>query len=116
MQAIGVIGAPSSAGAYAPGQELAPQRLREAKLLSRLEQHGAAVHDRGDLSSHRWSPDRPSRRAQNIEGVISTVESVGTAVAPCIEAGERPSYWAAIARSGSGRSPRSTNRGSSIAG
>ena len=90
MHAIGVIGAPSSAGAYAPGQELAPQRLREAKLLDRLEQLGATVHDRGDLSSRRWSPDRSSRRAQNIEGVISTVESVGTAVAACLEAGERP--------------------------
>ncbi len=32
MADIGLIGAPTSAGAYAPGQELAPQRLREARL------------------------------------------------------------------------------------
>jgi arginase len=89
MQPIGVIGVPSSAGAYAPGQELAPERLRDAGLLDRLEQLGAMVHDRGDLAPRRWSPDRSSPRAQNVEGVISTVEAVRTAVAACVEAGER---------------------------
>jgi arginase len=66
MPAIGVIGAPSSARAYAPGQELAPQRLREANLLDKLERLGVAAHDRGDLASRRWSPDRSSRRARTL--------------------------------------------------
>jgi arginase len=90
MQAIGVIGAPSSAGAYAPGQELAPQRLREANLLDKLEQLGVGAHDRGDLASRRWSPDRSSRRAQNVGEVIAMVEDVRSAAEACIEAGERP--------------------------
>lgn len=90
MQAVGVIGAPSSAGAYAPGQELAPQRLREAGLVSRLEQLGVEVHDRGDLSPRRWSPDRSSRRAQNVEGVIAAIGEVRAAVTACLQDGERP--------------------------
>ena len=90
MQAIGVIGAPSSAGAYAPGQELAPQRLREANLLDKLERLEVAARDRGDLASRRWSPDRSSRRAQNVGDVIAMVEDVKCAVEACIEAGERP--------------------------
>jgi arginase len=90
MPAIGVIGAPSSAGAYAPGQELAPQRLREARLLDELERLGVTAHDRGDLASHRWSPDRSSRLAQNLGDVIAMVEAVRGAAAACIEAGERP--------------------------
>lgn len=89
MQAIGVIGAPSSAGAYAPGQELAPQRLREAGLLARLEQLGVAAHDRGDLSPRRWSPDRARPRAQNVAGVLAAIDEVAAAVAACRADGER---------------------------
>ena len=32
-RAVGVIGIPTSAGAFAPGQEQAPQALREAGLI-----------------------------------------------------------------------------------
>jgi arginase len=90
MRTVGLIGVPSSAGAYAPGQELAPQRLREAKLVTKLEELGVAVHDRGDLSSRRWSPDRFSPRAQNIADVIATIDEVRTAVAACLDDGECP--------------------------
>ena len=54
METIGVIGAPSSAGAYAPGQERAPQALRDAGLLRRIEERGATVRDRGDTPHQRW--------------------------------------------------------------
>jgi len=74
MQTIALIGAPSSAGAYAPGQERAPQALRDAGLLRRIEERGATVHDRGDTPHQRWSPDRSSPRAQNVAGVVRTVE------------------------------------------
>ena len=40
-----VIGAPSSAGAYAPGQERAPAALREAGVLNRLRSRGITVDD-----------------------------------------------------------------------
>lgn len=89
MQPIGLIGAPSSAGAYAPGQELAPRRLREAGLLGRLEEFGVAVHDRGDLTPRRWSPDPASRYAQNVDGVVAAIEEVRTAVAGCAADGQR---------------------------
>jgi arginase family enzyme len=42
-----IIGAPSSAGAYAPGQEKAPGALRAAGLLECLRAHGIQVDDRG---------------------------------------------------------------------
>ncbi len=34
---LGLIGVPSSAGAHAPGQEKAPEYLRHAGLVERLE-------------------------------------------------------------------------------
>jgi len=74
MQTTSLIGVPSSAGAYAPGQECAPQALRDAGLVRRLEERGATVHDRGDMPHQRWSPDRSSPRAQNVAGVIRAVE------------------------------------------
>ena len=89
MQPIGLIGAPSSAGAYAPGQELAPRRLREAGLLGRLEELGVALHDRGDLTPRRWSPDPASRYAQNVDAVVAAIEEVRTAVASCAADGQR---------------------------
>jgi arginase len=45
-----IIGAPSSAGAYAPGQEKAPEALRAAGLLESLRAHGIDVTDRGTYS------------------------------------------------------------------
>lgn len=90
MHAVGVIGAPSSAGAYAPGQELAPQRLREAGLVSELQQLGLEVHDRGDLSARRWSPDQSSPRAQNVGDVIAAIGEVQAAVTACLHDRQRP--------------------------
>jgi arginase len=62
---LSVIGAPSSAGAYAPGQERAPAALREAGLLGRLRDCGVAVHDLGDTALFRWQVDRGNPRAMN---------------------------------------------------
>ncbi len=73
---IAIIGAPSSMGAYAPGQERAPQALRDAGLVRRLEERGATVRDRGDTPLQRWSPDRSAPRAQNVAGVMRTIEAV----------------------------------------
>ena len=44
-----IVGAPSSAGAYAPGQERAPQADRAAGLVGFLQDRGIAVTDRGDV-------------------------------------------------------------------
>jgi arginase len=62
-----VVGAPSSAGAYAPGQERAPRALREAGLAAALGAAGWAVEDRGDVAAARWTPDPGDPRAANAE-------------------------------------------------
>lgn len=78
-----LLGVPTSAGAFAPGQELAPAALREAGLIEALGDRGVAVDDQGDLEPWRWRPDRSSPRAQNRDAVTSiarrTAERVGRA-------------------------------------
>lgn len=66
---LGLIGVPSSMGAFAPGQEKGPAALREAGLLERLSSLGVEVADRGDSVVRRWRPDRENRRAQNVAAV-----------------------------------------------
>jgi arginase len=79
--AYAVLGAPSSAGAYAPGQELAPAALRAVGLLDLLVSAGAAVEDAGDVEGFRWRPDRASPFAQNAEVVGRVARHVAERVA-----------------------------------
>jgi arginase len=72
-----IIGAPTSAGAYAPGQEKAPETLREAGLLEFLGTRNVTVHDRGDVPSFRWRADAANPHAMN----AGTVAKVATDVA-----------------------------------
>jgi arginase len=69
---LAIIGAPSSAGAYAPGQEKAPTALRAAGLLEFLSARGISVDDRGDVPGFRWRVDKANPRAMNA-GVVATV-------------------------------------------
>ncbi len=71
---LGIIGAPSSAGAFAPGQEQAPAALREAGLIERLTHAGIDVVDHGDSPVWRWQPDRSRPYAQNLEAVVEQVQ------------------------------------------
>jgi arginase len=77
---IGIVGAPSSAGAYAPGQERAPAALREAGLLDELHRRGVDVRDFGDTRDFRWRPDPTLPRAQNLNAVASIVSEVAELV------------------------------------
>jgi arginase len=70
---VAVIGVPTSAGAFAPGQEQAPAALRDAGLLERLREAGAEVADAGDREVWRWRPDRGNRDAQNVAAVAAIV-------------------------------------------
>jgi arginase len=88
MRSISVIGAPSSAGAYAPGQELAPQALRDAGLVDLLTDRGVSVHDRGNLPVQRWTPDAGSPRARNIERVVANITGVAAAVRSVVGGGD----------------------------
>jgi arginase len=71
---LGVIGVPTSAGAFAPGQEQAPRALREAGLVDLLRRPGVEVRDHGDRELFRWRPDRENRRAQNLGRVVEIVQ------------------------------------------
>jgi arginase len=84
-----VIGAPTSAGASAPGQELAPAALREAGLIGRLANRGLVVRDVGDGPVQRWSPDRDHRRAQNVDQVAAAVQHTTAAVAAALDTSAR---------------------------
>ena len=77
---LGVIGVPTSAGAFAPGQEQAPQALRAAGLVDLLERSGVEVHDHGDGEPWRWRPDRDNRRAQNLAKVVEIVQDTALRV------------------------------------
>jgi arginase len=71
MTALTVLGVPTSAGAFAPGQERAPAALRDAGLLTALGQRGVQVRDLGDSPLWRWRPDRERPRAQNLDAVTA---------------------------------------------
>jgi len=84
---LSVIGVPSSAGAFAAGQELAPSALREGGLLERLRSVCSDVEDLGDSPGFRWRPDRSDPRAQNLAAVIEQVQATSIRVAAALAAG-----------------------------
>ena len=79
---------PTSAGAYAPGQERAPRALREAGLIDQLRTAGFEVRDHGDCEHWRWRPDREHRRAQNAGKVTEIVRETAARVADSRSSGE----------------------------
>lgn len=85
---LGVVGVPTSAGAFAPGQEQAPRALREAGLLEALRDLGIYVRDHGDREVWRWRPDREHPRAQNVGKIVEIVQDTARRVADSIGQGE----------------------------
>jgi arginase len=85
---VGVIGVPTSAGAFAPGQEQAPHALREAGLVGFLRDGGVDVSDYGECPTWRWRPDRERPRAQNLGKVVEIVRDTGQRVEEAVLAGE----------------------------
>jgi arginase len=81
VRTVAVIGVPTSAGAFAPGQEQAPAALRAAGLVAALTAAGAEVDDQGDSEIWRWRPDREEPRAQNLGRVVSIVRETADRVA-----------------------------------
>ena len=101
---LAVIGVPTSAGAFAPGQEQAPAALRQAGLLESLRRSGADVRDHGDRELWRWRPDREHRRAQHAGMVVEIVrDTADSGCAGRSARGRRRSSSAATAPSGSAR-------------
>jgi arginase len=85
---LNLIGAPSSAGAYAPGQEKAAAAFRHNGLIETLTKAGVNVADRGDVPGFRWRPDPSRPKAMNLEAVRATAITVAERVAHALEAGE----------------------------
>jgi arginase len=86
IQSLVVIGAPSSAGAYAPGQEKAPAALRAAGLLEFLSAGGITVDDRGDVSGFRWRADKANPRAMNANAASMVAKATAERVASALAA------------------------------
>jgi arginase len=84
---IAVIGAPTSAGAFAIGQEEAPRAMRAAGLIDGLRRSGADVRDEGDSTNWPWRPDRVRPRAQNLDAVIEQIGVTRNRVARVAETG-----------------------------
>lgn len=76
-----IIGAPTSAGAYAPGQEKAPQALRTAGLLEYLSTRNIAVDEWGDVPGFRWRVDMENLRAMNVDMVATVATATADHVA-----------------------------------
>jgi arginase len=81
MAGLTVMGAPTSAGAYSPGQEEGPRALREHGLLGRLAESGASVRDAGDVDGFRWRPDPERPSAANAADVADRARQVAERVA-----------------------------------
>lgn len=87
---IGIVGAPTSAGAYAPGQEKAPAAFRRHGLAVTLEQAGFEVVDYGDVSGFRWRPDPGRPQAANLDAVLTVSLELRSRVAEVMAAGQFP--------------------------
>lgn len=77
---LAVIGAPTSAGAYAPGQEETPDAMRAVGLISLLEAHGIRVIDKGNVPGYRWKVDQQNKRAMNAAQVANVAKALSQAV------------------------------------
>ena len=84
---LDIIGAPSSAGAYTPGQEQAPQALRAAGLVAALQSRRIEVKDRGDVPGFRWRVDLQHPRAMNADAVATVATAVAGLVAQSLDDG-----------------------------
>jgi arginase len=80
MRTLTLIEAPTSAGAYAPGQEDGPRALLETGLVEWLEAAGVAVHRGGRVTPCRWQPDPINPRAANADAVIDRAGQVAALV------------------------------------
>jgi arginase len=85
--ALRLIGAPTSAGAYAPGQEKAPAAFRYHGLVQVLESAGLVVDDAGDVPGFRWRPDPITPYAANLEAVQRVCLAVADQVASAMDDG-----------------------------
>ena len=110
---LGVIGAPTSAGAFAPGQEQAPAALRAAGLPGALRAGGREVRDQGDREVALAPRPRRAAREERRGGRRDRARGRG-AVAAAARAGELPLVLGGDCTVGMARSPASWRRGEPV--
>jgi arginase len=86
---LAIVGAPSSAGAYAPGQEKAPETFRAHGLTESLRRVGWEVRDAGDVDGFRWHPDPVRPATANLDTVARVAREVAGVVEHALAADER---------------------------
>ncbi|HYD54484.1 MAG TPA: arginase family protein [Gemmatimonadaceae bacterium] len=86
---IALIGAPTSAGAYAPGQERAPAAFRAHGIVDAIRRAGWELRDTGDVERFRWRPDPSRPTAMNLDAVVRIAAEVSARVAAALGGGER---------------------------
>ena len=68
---IALIGAPSSAAAFALGSEKAPAALRAAGIVEKLQTAGYEVMDHGDCVPRLFADDEEHKRARNLQEIVA---------------------------------------------
>jgi len=84
---IALIGAPSSAAAFAPGIEKAPSALRAAGLVGRLQSIGYEVTDLGDCAPRLFAQDDEHPRARNAAEVVAGLNDLRPRVEQAVKTG-----------------------------
>ncbi len=84
---IVVLGAPTSAAAMSAGHEKAPQALRQAGLIEKLQAIGYSVTDMGDDPVETYQPDQESPRARNLVRVVASLEALKPRVESAVKTG-----------------------------
>ncbi|MFZ0857394.1 MAG: arginase family protein [Candidatus Acidiferrales bacterium] len=84
---IVLLGAPTSAAAFAAGHEKAPQALRDAGLVEKLQSIGYSVTDMGDDPVELYKPDEESPRARNLARVVASLEALKPRVEAAVKTG-----------------------------
>lgn len=87
QKSLAIVSAPSSAGAYAPGQEKAPAALLAAGLVDMLAARGVTARNFDTTPSVRWCPDKDNRVAMNLSAVGDVARSAADRVNAAQEAG-----------------------------
>lgn len=87
LKKITLIGAPSSAAAFAPGLEKAPAALRAAGLVEKLQAAGYEVTDMGDCPPRLFAEDDEHPRARNAATVVAGLNDLRPQVELAVKSG-----------------------------
>jgi len=84
---IALIGARSSAAAFLPGTEKAPEAIRAAGLVEKLKNIGYEVTDLGDCPPRLFADDEEHRRARNLPAIVAGLNDLKVQTELAIKSG-----------------------------